>query len=430
MSDSLTALFIPINYVGPVNASIGLAQVLKHSGHRVVFAARNEWSKRLKSLDFEVEILGEETAGVAVDSADANAQQITSTFVDSTPLAKALHCMSTVLTVTISEAHKDEPILKALIKRLKPDVIITDHVITLPSIAGSDIPWIFSYSANPLSLDTGYEDKRLPPSILGLPINSDKHLWEEYRQQLRDARRDGWLKYRDWLITNGCPLVPEEFQFWIPSPFANLYMFPEELDYTDVRPLPNTFHRFDCMKRMANEETFELPDKLNNRSGKLIYLSLGSMGSANVPLMKRLIDILAKCEHKFIVSKGVKHNEYELAANMWGERTVPQLKVLPIVDLVITHGGNNTVTESVYFGKPMIVLPLFYDQYDNAMRIDEKGFGVRLNPYECSESQLLSAIDTLLNDTKLKQKLTKVSQRIQTENNIKTIVKIVESLVK
>ena len=79
-----------------------------------------------------------------------------------------------------------------------------------------------------------------------------------------------------------------------------------------------------------------------------------------------------------MVSKGPQHAEYELADNMVGEEFLPQVSVLPHVDLVITHGGNNTTTECLHFGKPMVLLPIFWDQHDNAQRIDETGFGIRL----------------------------------------------------
>jgi len=114
---------------------------------------------------------------------------------------------------------------------------------------------------------------------------------------------------------------------------------------------------------------------------------------------------------------------------MWGAATVPQIQVLPLVDLVVTHGGNNTITETFYFGKPMIVLPLFGDQYDNAQRVEDKGFGKRLNAYKCDEEELLTAIESLLNNNELNEKLRKISSRIQSDNSIAKLPEIIEDYV-
>ena len=153
------------------------------------------------------------------------------------------------------------------------------------------------------------------------------------------------------------------------------------------------------------------------------------MGAADVMNMKRLVNILSKSKHRFIVSKGPLSDDYSLADNMWGEGSVPQIQVLPLVDLVITHGGNNTTTETFYFGKPLIVMPLLADQYDNAQRVHDKGFGIRLDAYQCSEEELLNAIESLLNNKELNEKLIKISQRIQTDNSLAKLPQMIEKLV-
>ena len=214
------------------------------------------------------------------------------------------------------------------------------------------------------------------------------------------------------------------------SPFLNMYAYPEELDYTDIRPIPDKWVALDTFARKG-EEKFEIPDKFKDRdeeTQKLIYLSMGSMGSIDVELMKRLVGILAKSRHKFIVSKGLLGDEYELADNMWGRNSVPQTKVLPLVDLVIFHGGNNSTTETFSFGKPMIILPLFADQFDNAQRVHEKGFGIRLNPFDCSEEELLNAIEKLLNDNELKERLRQAVERIERDQKIVKVAQLIENL--
>ena len=129
--------------------------------------------------------------------------------------------------------------------------------------------------------------------------------------------------------------------------------------------------------------------------------------------MQRLVDLLATTEHRVIVSKGPLADQITLHDNQTGEGFLPQPAILPQVDLVITHGGNNTVTEAFHHGKPMIVLPLFWDQVDNAQRVDETGFGRRLATYGFRDEELTDAIDELLDDRALAARLAAMSSRIK-----------------
>jgi UDP:flavonoid glycosyltransferase YjiC (YdhE family) len=84
--------------------------------------------------------------------------------------------------------------------------------------------------------------------------------------------------------------------------------------------------------------------------------------------------------------------------------------------------------ESMHFGKPMIVLPLFWDQYDNAQRIHETGFGVRLATYDFEDSEIVEAIDRLLNDHELQDLLRKTKARIQENSGVKVGADVIESV--
>ncbi len=160
----------------------------------------------------------------------------------------------------------------------------------------------------------------------------------------------------------------------------------------------------------------------------LIYLSLGSLGSADVELMRRLVDVLSRTPHRYVVSKGPQHELYELGGNMSGAEFLPQASILPHVDLVITHGGNNTTTECMYFGKPMIVLPIFWDQHDNAQRVHETGHGLRLPTYAFEEDELRAAIDRLLRDEPLRRRLSETSARLRTKPGTQRAAALIEEV--
>jgi UDP:flavonoid glycosyltransferase YjiC (YdhE family) len=133
----------------------------------------------------------------------------------------------------------------------------------------------------------------------------------------------------------------------------------------------------------------------------------------DVGLMQRIVDVLAATPHRVIVSLGPLGHEIRLGERMYGEEFLPQTAIVPQCDLLITHGGNNTFCEALHFGVPMVALPLFWDQYDNAQRAADTGVGERLPTYSFAPEELTGAIDRLLADAPLRERLRVQAQRIQ-----------------
>jgi len=228
------------------------------------------------------------------------------------------------------------------------------------------------------------------------------------------------------MTDNGAPPLPD-LEFIHESEQMNLYVYPEGADYPRSWPLSHTWHRLDSSVR-ETEEPWEIPDELSARPGALVYLSLGSLGSADVDLMKRLVSVVAETPHRYIVSKGPRAAEFDLPDNMWGDARLPQTPIIPACDLVITHGGNNTTTEALHFGKPMIVMPLFWDQFDNAQRMAELGFGVRLPTYDFEDDELRDAVARLLVDGDLRRRMSVEGERIRARDGKTVAADLIEEM--
>ncbi|CAG2118358.1 unnamed protein product [Medioppia subpectinata] len=396
-------------------------------GHRVLFTVNDVWRPKLAAYGIEtVELAKTNPTDDAVLDMDRSAHFIMSfgKIGGASAIEKIPFEANTAEFLTKYTQYMDTQLAR-LLPAIRPDVIVVDQFWTLPAVELSGIPCVWVWSFGPLMM---VDDERTPPGESGLSATGDPRLWHEFRQLFRDVMIEKWRAFNDWVVGRGCKPLPE-LCFRNPSRYLHIYDYPLELGYQDIRSLGHNYVRFDHFKRTERDLTFAVPPVLADKPGKLIYFSFGSLCPVDVANMRRLVAILAKSPHRFIVSMGPKHKEYTLADNMWGAESVPQIRVLSLVDLVITHGGINTVTESLYFGRPMIAMPVFGEQYDNAQRLHDKGFGLRLDAYKCSEEELLAAIETLLNDLLMAERLAKVSRRIQTDNSLAKVSQLIEDFV-
>ena len=424
MDDPLTFLFMPESAYGPTNNCVGIGAHLRRRGHRVVFAAEASWAGRLDPLGFQEDLvdLAPPTDG------DQDAGQFWTDFVTQTapefrkPTIEQLDTfIRPVWESLIDGAKYCEPQLRAILDRTRPDVIVEDNVSAFPALLTHGAPWVRIMSCNPLEM----KDPDLPPTFSGYPTD-DHAEWDDFRAEYERTHRELWEGFDEWVREQGAPPLPD-LEFIHESPHLNLSVFPDAADYLRSRPLGETWHRLESSVRDTEEEP-QIPETIREGEGGLIYLSLGSLGSADVELMRRLVGILSATPHRYVVSKGPLAEQLSLPDNMWGEARLPQTAILPDVDLVITHGGNNTVTESLHFGKPMVVLPLFWDQYDNAQRIDELGFGVRLDTYGFVDEELPVAVDGLLQDEVLRASLEALGGRIREADGVRRAADLIEDL--
>ena len=422
---ALTVLFMPESAYGPTNQCMGLGHVLLGRGHRVVFAAESSWRGRLSPYGFEERLVD---LAAPVEGASDDAGQFWTEFIASTApefRKPTIEQLSTFVAPTyqalIDGARFCERQLRSIIDEVRPDVIVEDNVVTFPALMTSPAPWVRIVSCNPLEIP----GPAIAPRFSGYPAD-DESDWSAYRAEFDRTHRAMWLEFNDWVQEQGAPPLPD-LEFIHTSTAANLYLYPAEADYLDRRRLDTTWHRMDSSVR-AIDEPWTMPNSFDTGNGGLIYLSLGSLGAADVTLMQRLIDLLAKTRHRVVVSMGPRADQLTLAANMTGAAMLPQTSIIPKVDLVITHGGNNTTTEALHFGKPMIVLPLFWDQHDNAQRIDELGFGRRLPTYSFNDDDLVQAVDELLIDSALRERMHAIGTAIRARDGLKRGADVIEAI--
>lgn len=227
--------------------------------------------------------------------------------------------------------------------------------------------------------------------------------------------------------------------------FPEFLMYPRVFDFP-WRNVRKNQHYIGPMVDLSRENNYDFEfdqfyeSVLINISLPVVYCSLGTMNLHHsdkcVSFFQRLVRSIEERNDVFLIlAIGNKIDKKKIAVtspNVAVFQAVPQLKVLQRAAIMITHGGLNSITESILHGVPMIVYPLndLWDQNGNSARVLFHGIGLRGNIVHDSQAKISSRIHTLLNDESIKGKIARMSAEYNQLNNSTMGADLIERLLK
>lgn len=180
---------------------------------------------------------------------------------------------------------------------------------------------------------------------------------------------------------------------------AHIGQMPKCLDLPR-KPAPKDFHYTGPFEWRAASPHLSFPwHRLDGRP--ILYVSLGTTRNVQTALLRMIVEACRDFDLQFVISLGNRF-EPDALADLPGRPVVtkfaPQLEILKVARIVVTHGGSNTVFEALMEGKPMIVIPLAYDQPAMAARLARLHLAEVLPVMRLSTRRIHSAVEKILQD--------------------------------
>jgi len=423
----VVALF-PEAAFGPALNSVGIGQALEKLGHKVVFLSDPGFVDVYKGYGFEAHPVNlseplppEEMAKFWVDFINGHIPNFRKT-----PFEQIDNYVKGCWEMIVETAKWAEKDLPAVLDKVKPDVVGVDNVILFPAIKryardnGKAWVRIISCSENEI------EDPDIPPHLSGCGAK-DMAGFKRYRNRFNKVIKPIHQNFNAFLRSVGEKPYPIG-QFFEASPHMNILLYPTAVKFKRRHKLsPKQYQYLEgCVRKDA---AYKVPRFRKNNDKPLIYVSFGSLGSGDVDLLKRVIAAVGKMPIRALVNVGDYMDQYtDIPPNVLIDKWYPQPSVVPQVDAVIHHGGNNSFTECLYFGKPAIIMPYVWDGHDNATRVQETGHGFKLDRYDWTEEELQKKIMAMLSDKKMKAKLKKTSKKMRSQHGPTKAAKVIGKL--
>ncbi len=359
-------VFFCIPAHGHTNPTLGVVRELVSRGHQV-------WYYSYKMMREKIE-----AAGAVFVPCDDHDMELKLTPQEASRLGSDLALSTRVLVDTTLAL--DEMVCEHM-AQLQPDCIVADSMAVWGKAAAMKlgIPFVSSTTTFAFNKESARIMQQSPGELLGMLFSMPR-----INRQLKRLQRRGYPVRSILDIiqndndTHTIVYTSPEFQPCSET-FSNKYAFVGP----SIRPIAEPFHK-------TREQ--------------LIYLSMGTVNNQMLPLYRNTIEAFAGTDYQVVLSAGTQAALEELGPlpeNIQAFPHVDQIAVLEQADLFFSHCGMNSVSESLYFGVPLVLLPQTKEQQGVAARVAQLGAGRHLE--QTDPASIRAAAMDVLEDSAYKK---------------------------
>lgn len=194
---------------------------------------------------------------------------------------------------------------------------------------------------------------------------------------------------------------------------ADIWLFRTDFVFDFPRPtMPNVIYIGGFQCKPAQPLPADLEDFVQSAGEHgVIIMTLGTFVNA---LPKEVSDdiagVFAKMPQK-VIWKHKGERPSTLGNNTLIVDWMPQKDLLghPQIKVFVAHGGTNGLQEAIYHGVPVLGIPLFFDQYDNLLRLQERGAGKILELADVNGHSFEQGLNEVLHGDSYRQNMQRLS---------------------
>lgn len=404
-------------YPGHLNPQAALGRELQSRGHRVTV---------LQVPDIEQKVHAEGLNFYPIGQSIYQSGSLTETFEQLAKLSgiEALRYSVSSCQQIAEIICRDAP---TAIKTIGIEALLVDQLEPVgESVAESlGLPFICVSCGQAI-----HRRSEVPPFFT--PWQYSNHSWARLRNQIAYT-----------ILDQSCQPILQTInryrQQWKLPSYRHIYSSNARLAHISQQPasfdfpcpdLPSHF-RYTGPFRNASPQTVPFPyEQLTGQP--LIYASLGSVQNTKHDVFHCIAAACQGLDVQLVITHGGSMDA-DVARSLPGSPIVvgyaPQFELLARAKLTITHGGMNTVLDSLSHGVPLVATPITFEQPGTGARIRWTGVGEVIPVTRLHPMRLRTAIQQVLTEPVYTANARRIQASIQQAGGVKQAANIIEQAI-